>query len=69
MFTCITMNVMNEFLDNICIHEADINIPKENIPPPLPVTFPKIYPIVVPKSIRYANNSYFIIVFVDVFHA
>ena len=41
---------------------------KENVPPLLPVPYPKIYPIVVPKIINYANTSHFIIVFVDVVH-
>ena len=32
------MYVMNGYLDNVCIREDGNNIPKENVPPPLPVT-------------------------------
>ena len=63
------MHVTNSYVYNVCIFEDDTNSPKENSPPPLPVPYPKIYPIAVPKVIRYTNTSHLIIVFVDVFHA
>ena len=63
------MHVMNVYVDNASIFEDDTNISKENVPPPLPVTYPKIYHIVVPKIIRYSNISHSIIVFVGVVHA
>ena len=49
--------------------ELIINRPKENLPQPILVTYPKIYPIVVPKIIIYANTSHLIIAFLDVVHA
>ena len=69
MFLLSTVHVINVYIDNSCVSEDETNTSKENVPPPLPVTYPKIYPIVVPKIIRYANTSHFIIVFVDVVHA
>ena len=68
MFTWIAVHVINEYLYNVRINEDENNSPKENAPPPLPVPYLKIYPIVVPKIISYANTSHFIIVFVDVVH-
>ena len=41
---------------------GDTNSPIENVPPPIPVPYPNIYPIVVPRLIRYVNTSHFIIV-------
>ena len=64
-----TLHVMNEYVDIVCIHEGKNNIPKENVPPPLPIHYPKIYPITVTGIIRHAKTSYFIIVFVDEVHA
>ena len=43
MFTCITVHIMNEYVDNVCIREDEKNSPKENVPPPLPLSYPKIY--------------------------
>ena len=60
---------MNSYVDNVCIFEYDTNIPKENGPPLLPVPYPDIYPIVVPKLIIYVNTSHFILLFVNVLHA
>ena len=60
---------MNAYVDNAPIFEEDTNSSKENVPPPLPVPYPKIYHIVVPKIIRYSNNSNLNIVFVGVVHA
>ena len=68
MFTCITVHIMNAYVDNVCIREDDTKCPKENVPPPLPIPYPKIYPIVVPKLIRYFNTSHFIILFFDIVH-
>ena len=68
MFPWIDLHVMNEYVDNAYIHEDDTNISKENVPPPLPVPYPKIYHILVPKIIRYSNTSHSIIVFVGVVH-
>ena len=56
---------MNSYVDNVCICEYDNNSPKENLPPTLPLLYPKIYPIIGPGLISYANTSHFIIVFVD----
>ena len=58
------MHVLNVYVDNVCILEDETNSPKENVPPPLPVTYPRIYPIVVPEIISYTNTSHLIIVFV-----
>ena len=69
MFPWITVHVMNAYVDNICIREDDNNIPTENIPPTLPLHTPKIYPIIVPGIINYANTSHFIIVFFGAVHA
>ena len=60
---------MNAYVDNVCMHEDGTNLPKQNVPPPLSFPYPKIYLIVVPKVISYANTSHFIVVFVDVVHA
>ena len=51
------------------MHNIVMGIPKENLSPPLPLPYPKIYPIIVPGIIRCANTSHFIIIFVDAFHA
>ena len=68
MFPWIDLHVMNAYVDNASIREDDTKISKENAPPPLPVPYPKIYYIVVPKIIRYSNTSHSIIVFVGVVH-
>ena len=62
------MRVINVYVDHVWAPEDDTNIPKENVPPPLPDSYPKIYPISVPKIISYASTSHFIIVFFDVVH-
>ena len=69
MFPCITVHVMNSYVDNLCIREDDTNSPKENLPPPLPLFYPQIYPIIVPGIISYANTSHFIIIFFGAVHA
>ena len=69
MFTWITIHVINEYLYNVRINEDENNSPKENAPPPLPVPYLKIYPIVVPKITVYDNNSHFVFVFFDVVYA
>ena len=51
MFTWSTLHVMNSYVDNICSIEDETNIPKENVPPPILVPYPNIYPIVVSKLI------------------
>ena len=65
MFPWSTVHVMNAYVDNVCIHEDDNNRTKENTSPPLPLPYPKIYPLIVPGIISYANTSHFIIVSVD----
>ena len=69
MFPWIPVDVMNAYVADACIRDDDTNSPKENVPPPLPVFYTKIYPIVVPNIIIYVNTSHFVIVFVDVVHA
>ena len=69
MFPWSNLHVMNEYVDNVLILEDDTNSIKENVPPPLPVTYPKVYPIAAPKIISYSNTSHLIIVFDDVFHS
>ena len=69
MFPWNTVHVMNAYVDNVCICEDDKNSPKENVPQPITLTYPKIYPIMVPGIIRYANTSHFILVFFGPFHA
>ena len=69
IFPWSTLHVMNAYVDNICIFEDDNNIPKENLSPPLIIPYPKIYLIVVPGLISYANTSHFIIVFFGAVHA
>ena len=64
-----TLHVINTYVDNVCTCEDDKNTPKENLSPPLPVTYPKIYPTIVPGIIIYVNTSHLIIIFVDVVHA
>ena len=63
------MHVMTAYIYRLCIHEDDTNSPKENVAPPLPITYPNIYPIVIPNIISYGNTSYFIIVFFSAVHA
>ena len=41
MFPRITVHVMNAYLDHVCNREDDTNTPKENLPLPLPVIYPK----------------------------
>ena len=65
MFTWSAVHVMNECVYTLCILEDENNIPKENVPPPLPLPYPKIYPIIVPGIISCSDTSHFIIVFVD----
>ena len=60
---------MNAYVDNVCIHEDNNNIPKENVPPPLTIPYPKTDPIIAPGVISYANTSHFIIVFFGAGHA
>ena len=60
---------MNEYVDIVCILEDDTNRSKENVPPPHPVPYTKICPILVPNIISYDNTSHLIILFVDVVHA
>ena len=69
MFPWSTVHVMNSYEDNVCIREDDNNIPKENLPPPLHLPYPNIYPITVPGIIIYANTYHFIIVFFGTVHA
>ena len=47
MFPWSTVHVMNACVDNVCIPEDDNNVPEENLPPPFPLPYPKIYSIVV----------------------
>ena len=68
MFPWSTVHVMNAYVDNVYICGDYNNTPKENVPPPLPITYPKIYPIIVPGLICYAKNSHLIVVFVDAVH-
>ena len=69
MFNWSTVNFMNTCVDNVYICEDENNIPKEKVPPLPPIPYPKIYPIIVPRIIRYANTSHFIIVFFDEVYA
>ena len=68
MFPWSNVYVMNAYVDNVCIREDDNNSPKENLPPPLPLNYSKIYPIIVPGIISYASTSNFIIVFFGAVH-
>ena len=63
------MHVMNAYVDNVCFCEDDNTRPKETVSSPLPLLYPKIYPIIVPGLIIYANTSHFIIVFSGSVHA
>ena len=63
MFPFITVNVMNSYVDHVCISEDNISSPKVNGPSPLYIPCPNIYPIVVPKLIIYVKISHFVIVF------
>ena len=63
------MHGMNAYVDNVCILKYDTNRPKENVPPPLPVPYPNIYTIVVPKIISYANTYHLILLSIDVVHS
>ena len=69
MFPWSTVHVMNAYVDNVCINKDYTNIPEENVPPPIPAPYPKIYPLKVPELIRYVNTYHFIIVIFDVVHA
>ena len=60
---------MNVYVDNVFIFQDDKNIPKENVPPALPLSYPKIYPMIVHELIIYSITSHFIIVFFDTVHA
>ena len=69
MFPWSTVHVMNAYVDHGCICEDDTDIPKENVPPPLPVIYPKKYPTMVNWLIGYTNTSHFIILFVYIVHS
>ena len=69
MFPWSTVHVKNEYVDDVFICENENNRPKENVPPPLPLPFPKIYPRIVLGIISYASTSQFIIVFFGSVHA
>ena len=69
MFTWSNVYAMNAYVDNVCISEDENNTPKENVPPPLPLPYPKICPIIVPRIISYANTSHSIILFFGAVHA
>ena len=60
---------MNTYVDNLYNIEDDNNSPKENVLPPLPLSYPKVYPIIFPGIISYANTSHFVIVFFGAVHA
>ena len=47
MFPWITVHVMNAYVDNVCIREDDTTIPKENVPSPLPVPYPKYISFII----------------------
>ena len=64
-----TVHVMNVYVDIVLTHEYDNNIQKENVPPPLPFPYPKIYPIIVPGITSYANTSHINILFSSAVHA
>ena len=68
VFLWSTVHVKNAYVDNVCISEDYNNSPRENVPPPLPFSYPKIYPIIVPGIISYSNTSHFIIVFFGAVH-
>ena len=68
MFPWSNLHAMYAYLDSLCIFEDDTNRPKENVPPPFPLTYPKIHLTIVPGIIRYSNTSHFNIVFVDAVH-
>ena len=42
IFTWSNMHITNEYVDNVCIFKDDNNRSKENVPPPLPLPYPKI---------------------------
>ena len=60
---------INEDIYNSFIHEDDTNSQKENVPPPLPLPHPKIYPVIAPGLISYSKTSHLIILFIDAVHA
>ena len=65
MFTWSNVHIMNAYVVNVCIREDDKKSPKM-LPPPLPITYPKMYSIIFPNIISYANTSHLIIAFVDI---
>ena len=70
MFPWSTVHVMNAYVDNLCNSEDDNNSPKENVPPPLHLPYPRINRIIIfPGLIRYENTYHFIIVFFGAVHA
>ena len=62
MFPWSTIHRMNTYVDNVFICEDENNNPKQNVPPPLPLPYHKIYHIIVPGLISYANTFHIIIV-------
>ena len=68
LFPWSTVHVMNIYIYHLCICEYDTNRPKENVPPPLPLTYSKIYPKIVPGIISYYNTPHFNILFIDAVH-
>ena len=60
MFTWSNIHVMNVFVDNVWNHEADTNSPKQMYQQQFLFNAQYIYPVLVPKVIKYANTSYLI---------
>ena len=69
MFIWSTVYVMNAYVDNVFICEDNNNSPKQTVPPPLPLPYRKIYPIILPGLIKYFKTSHFIYLFVGAVHA
>ena len=57
MLSWSNLNVMNKFVENVYINEAETNRPKENVPPPLPVPYPEIYHILVDNVYIHEDDT------------
>ena len=69
ILTYSNVNVMNSYVDNVCISEDESDNPKENAPPTLPFPYSSIYPVIFCGLISYVNTYHFIILFFYVVHA
>ena len=69
MFPWSNIHCMDEYVVHLCIHEDEKNNKKRNVPTPLPLPYPKIYLIIFPGVISYANTSHYVIVFFGAVHS